>query len=219
MDEKISEKNAADKTSDNSKFQQLRRYDDIVYNYLMEGMYQAEIIRQLRKQGYQGSKSNAEYYVKSLREKYGIVVKKISKKESAKDGLRIGKKRMSQKEILDCIWNGEGFSAEERDILIQTHPVLLSLEKCVKNFKKIFEEKSMPLLYLFIDGYLHSPIKKMAAFAKSLLSDIDAVENAVASEKSNGFVEGTNNRIKMIKRTMYGRCGLPLLSAKLMLRL
>ena len=32
---------------------------------------------------------------------------------------------------------------------------------------------------------------------------------------SNGFVEGTNSRLKMIKRTMYGRCGRKLLEAKL----
>ena len=45
--------------------------------------------------------------------------------------------------------------------------------------------------------------------------NIDAVENAVAYDYSNGFVEGTNSRLKMIKRTMYGRCGKRLLEAKL----
>ena len=36
------------------------------------------------------------------------------------------------------------------------------------------------------------------------LYDIFPVENAVASELSNGFVKGTNSKIKMVKRTMYG---------------
>ena len=40
---------------------------------------------------------------------------------------------------------------------------------------------------------------------KGLKKDIDAVENAVVSPLSNGFVEGINNRTKMIKRVMYGR--------------
>lgn len=44
---------------------------------------------------------------------------------------------------------------------------------------------------------------------------MDAVENAVAYDFSNGFVEGTNSRLKMIKRTMYGRCSKELLEAKL----
>lgn len=54
----------------------------------------------------------------------------------------------------------------------------------------------------------------MRSFAKGLEKDMDAVENAVAYEYSNGFVEGTNSRIKMIKRTTYGKCNRELLEAK-----
>lgn len=58
-------------------------------------------------------------------------------------------------------------------------------------------------------------LKPLRSFAEGLKRDIDAVENAVAYDYSNGFVEGTNSRLKMIKRTMYGRCGRQLLEAKL----
>lgn len=75
----------------------------------------------------------------------------------------------------------------------------------------------MPMLYLFIEKYIHSNIKELCSFARGLLKDIDAVENAVASPLSNGFVEGTNNKLKMVKRMMYGRCGIVLLRAKMML--
>ena len=56
------------------------------------------------------------------------------------------------------------------------------------------------------------------SFADGLEKDIEAVENSVASPLSNGFVEGTNNKLKMVKRTMYGRCSRQLLEAKLMYR-
>lgn len=55
----------------------------------------------------------------------------------------------------------------------------------------------------------------MKSFAEGLKRDIVAVENAVAYDYSNGFVEGTNSRLKMIKRTMYGHCRKQLLEAKL----
>ena len=42
------------------------------------------------------------------------------------------------------------------------------------------------------------------------------MENSVASELSNGFVEGTNSKLKMVKRAMCGRCSKALLTAKLM---
>ena len=59
--------------------------------------------------------------------------------------------------------------------------------------------------------------KELSHFASGLEKDLSAVENAVASPLSNGFVEGTNSKLKMIKRTMYGRCGKELLVAKLIL--
>ena len=78
------------------------------------------------------------------------------------------------------------------------------------------EKKSMPLLYLFIERYKNSDLKEIFRFANGLEKDIEAVENSVASELSNGFVEGTNSKLKMVKRTMYGRCYKTLLAARLM---
>ena len=70
---------------------------------------------------------------------------------------------------------------------------------------------------MFIANYKNSPIPSIKSFVLGLQKDIDAVENAVASDLSNGFVEGNNNLIKMIKRLIYGRCGMKLLTAKIML--
>lgn len=74
----------------------------------------------------------------------------------------------------------------------------------------------MPLLYLFINRYKKSCMKELSRFAEGLEKDLNAVENSVASMLSNGFVEGINNKLKMVKRTMYGRCNRNLLAAKLM---
>ncbi len=79
----------------------------------------------------------------------------------------------------------------------------------------IKECQNIPLLYLFIEQHCKSVIKAIKSFAEGLKRDIDAVENAVAYDYSNGFLEGTNRRLKMIKRTMYGCCRKQLLEAKL----
>ena len=55
---------------------------------------------------------------------------------------------------------------------------------------------------------------RIKSFATGLINDYDAVKNAVVSDLSNGFVEGNNNKVKLIKRSMYGRAGLKLLRAK-----
>ena len=79
------------------------------------------------------------------------------------------------------------------------------LNNVSKNSGIYSTRKTCALLYLFIDRYKSSQIKELASFATGLEKDISAVENAVASDLSNGFVEGTNSKLKMVKRTMYGR--------------
>ena len=86
--------------------------------------------------------------------------------------------------------------------LWERYPVLQEIELCIRQFREIFDKRGMPLLYLFIDRYKQSAAKELASFARGLEKDPEAVENAVASLISSGFVEGTNNKIKMIKRSM-----------------
>lgn len=56
-----------------------------------------------------------------------------------------------------------------------------------------------------------SGIKEMAFFAKGLWADYQAIENALSLPWSNGPVDGNVNRLKTIKRQMYGRAGFDLL--------
>ena len=56
----------------------------------------------------------------------------------------------------------------------------------------------------------------VAQFARVLGRDLDAVKQAITSRWSNGPVEGHINRLKMIKRQMYGRAGFELLRARVL---
>ena len=55
------------------------------------------------------------------------------------------------------------------------------------------------------------------SFAKGLKQDLDAVTNGLTMPWSSGPVEGRVNHIKMIKRQMFGRAGLPLLRKRVLL--
>jgi transposase len=70
-------------------------------------------------------------------------------------------------------------------------------------WRQIFRIGYQSLLYSFLDKYHTSEIKQIAGFVGGLIKDLEAVENAVSSRLSNGFVEETNNKLKMIKCTMY----------------
>jgi len=72
-------------------------------------------------------------------------------------------------------------------------------------------------------GVLHQWVARARAigialiqnFESRLQGDILAVEAAVTEPWSNGPVEGQVNRLKTIKRQMYGRAGVELLRARL----
>ena len=57
---------------------------------------------------------------------------------------------------------------------------------------------------------------ELAVFADGLLQDHEAVKAALTLEWSNGQVEGQINRLKMIKRQMYGRAGFELLRRRVL---
>ena len=113
------------------------------------------------------------------------------------------------------MWMNTELTVAHKSYIYDHYPTTWKIHCCIKEFRNIFKKRNVPLLYLFIEKYCKCEIKAIKSFAEGLKRDIDAVENAVAYDYSNGFVEGTNSRLKMIKRTMYGRCRKRLLEAKL----
>ncbi len=61
---------------------------------------------------------------------------------------------------------------------------------------------------------LTSSLQLFQTFAEGLVDDYAAVKASMMLKVSNGPVEGLNNRLKMLKRQMYGRAGLELLSKR-----
>ena len=60
-----------------------------------------------------------------------------------------------------------------------------------------------------------SNIHGMRRFARTVRQDMEAVSHAVLEPWSNGQAEGQINRLKMLKRAMYGRAGVELLRARM----
>lgn len=102
---------------------------------------------------------------------------------------------------------------DDRDflkLLFEKLPQMKHLEQLVKKSKQLLTAKEDGLLKNWIEEVLRSECG-LKNFAKNLLNDCEAVNNAVITTVSNGQVEGQVNRIKNIKRRMYGRAGFLLL--------
>ena len=77
-------------------------------------------------------------------------------------------------------------------------------------FRVMMENKQGHLLSDWIGEAENCGIAEMKGFAQGLLSDNQAVVNALSLPWSNGQVEGQINKLKTIKRQMYGRAGFEL---------
>jgi transposase len=68
----------------------------------------------------------------------------------------------------------------------------------------------------WIDTASAAVFPSIAQYARTLRHDIRAVELAITTPWSNGPIEGQINRLKAIKRQMYGRAGFELLKARVL---
>ena len=84
-----------------------------------------------------------------------------------------------------------------------------------KEFRIMMDKKRGDLLPTWIDRAMGAETKEIAGFARSMTSDLDAVRNALTMDWSNGQVEGQVNKLKTIKRQMYGRASFELLRKRL----
>ena len=199
---------------------ELEGYKNYIIEWINDGCTQSDISNKLKELGYKGTSTNARLYVVNLAKRHGLELSKYhnDSTEKGKEKKKINVDFITLKGIFNHLWMDIALTNDHHKHLWEQFPVLKEIEKCIREFREFFEKKNMPMLYIFIEKYSNSEIKEIASFAKGLQRDIDAVENAVASPLSNGFVEGTNSKVKTIKKAMYGRCGIELLSAKLMYR-
>jgi transposase len=96
------------------------------------------------------------------------------------------------------------------ELLYDKCPEVKEMEVLVKQFKNLFKLKEPGSLLKWVADAQTSD-SSIKNFAKNLLRDYEAVNNAVITSYSNGQVEGQVNRLKNIKRMMYGRAGFQLL--------
>ena len=202
-----------------SKRSSLDIHTNFIINSIKEGQTASSIAQQLKTTGCQYTLSNIRQFVMRLTKEHGLEIAKYcstSPKYDEKGKILPKMKYVTRKGILNHLWMNNHLKYEDREYLWKQYNSLPELDRCIREFRDIFIQQSIPRLYLFICRYGKSTLKEIASFANGLLKDLDAVENAVASSLSNGFVEGTNSKVKTIKKAMYGRCGKLLLEAKLM---
>jgi len=108
----------------------------------------------------------------------------------------------------------KAFSAERYAHLEELLPSVARLRTCLATFTTMLDTSEEAGLDQFIATYQHDASEPIVVFASGLPKDLEAVKNCLRYPAiRNGPMEGTNNKIKMVRRRGYGRAGLELLNA------
>jgi len=91
-----------------------------------------------------------------------------------------------------------------------------AMRRLAMRFRGLLRGGNVEKLDVWLKDARGSGVYGMQRFARALRHDIEAVRNAVLEPWSNGQTEGQINRLKTLKRAMYGRAGINLLRARLM---
>lgn len=100
--------------------------------------------------------------------------------------------------------------------LCQLAPGLQEVQTLAQQFTQIVKDRKVAELSSWLEQTQHSQCAELRLFGLGLGQDLAAVTAALSSEWSNGQTEGQVNRLKTIKRQMYGRASFDLLRARVL---
>jgi hypothetical protein len=163
----------------------------------------AELLLLLRQRGFQGQGSNLRAYLQSWRTGLPIPARQSQP--------------LSVRELTRWLCtHPDDLTPDETTRLtaiLDGCPPMAALADHVRSFAVILTHRTgdrdlNPGIAAVTDDDCHPELK---SFARGLLADYDAVRAGLTLAYSSSPVEGHNNRIKMIKRKLYGRANLDLL--------
>lgn len=106
---------------------------------------------------------------------------------------------------------------EQLQKILDRCPELRSAINLVRSFADMMTHLHGERLPAWITTAEQATLPGISRFANGLTADLAAVTAGLSLPFSSGSVEGNVNRIKMIRRQMYGRAGFDLLRKRILL--
>ena len=117
------------------------------------------------------------------------------------------------------VWRKEQLAEEERDYLrrlCDREPTLALAYELAQEFVTMARARTGDRFAAWLARATASSIAELDRFARGLTDDRAAVEAALSLEWSNGQTEGQVNKLKLLKRQMYGRANFDLLRRRVL---
>lgn len=166
------------------------------------------IYKKLQDIGYKGAYGSVRVFIAELR-----------KKKRADAPLENA--YHSRRDIRRILWQNRLADDSDRDIInrvLKQYPFMQPIYAFIAGFRDTIAKKDDAgfIKLILYEQQRNDPLTKH--FIRRLLSDFNSTVNAITYTESNGFVEGNVNRLKTVKRMMYGRAGFELLRQRMLYR-
>jgi len=190
----------------------LEPFRDDVFRWKAQGLTYREIHGRIKAKGYSGTQDAIRGFISKERR----LLRDLQTAAGGEPVEYIDKKWLIRL-LYRPIEKVKGITPTQLAAILDNYPLAEMLLNIVNEFKTLVKAKSPDALLLWMDKVATLGISELDAFVNGLKQDIDAIMNAITSDFSNGLAEGTINKIKVIKRVMYGRCRFDLLRNKCLL--
>jgi len=175
----------------------------------------ATLWREIRAQGYTGSASGLRQHLRRWRTapaRSGPRPKRLVRTPTPAPPKRRTFSVRQSKWLL--LRTPEALDAEETAFLAHLRalcPEIETTHHLAHEFKRLIHARDQAALDPWLARATHSAITEFEGFAKSIRKDRAAIDAALTTEWSNGQLEGGVNKLKTLKRQMYGRASFDLL--------
>lgn len=196
----------------------LEPFVSYVHERLAAGCHNAtQIWREVVERGYKGKEAMVRRYVRKLR----VRMRGLTGTEKAKQlRLKTSFATPSARRAAHLLLKEEAKLRDEEksfiDELLRSNVEVKRVGETGKQFQEMVKGRDEKRFAGWLEEALASGIKEIVGFADGLKRDLTAVTEAMRSPWSNGQTEGHVNRLKLIKRQMYGRAKFDLLKARVL---
>jgi len=178
----------------------------------------AMLLREVQERGYRGSASHFYAYITQLRKASGLPPKKrqgVQAKPITDPTSRLPSSRTLAVLVLkeqECLDSTE---QERLASLCNADEILAAAITLVQQFTVMVRERQPAPLDAWLERTAQSGIAPLVSFGNGVRRDYAAVKAGLTLPYSNGPTEGHINRLKTLKRQMFGRAKLDLLQKRI----
>lgn len=178
-----------------------------------------QLIEEIRAQGYPGSRTVAAEYVTRLRRRTHVEGEDGQEPEADTNVARRVPPLSARQASWLLVCSPEKLQVRQQrslEILLESCSEFDTAYKLSQEFVGMVKQKQSGRLVHWLDRAKNSGVRELRSFTNGIYRDFRAVEAAVSLPYSNGEMEGHINKLKLIKRSMYGRAKFDLLRQRVL---